>query len=91
MVSTLCDPSEIQGAAAAVSWLRNGRRSKTNSKLSLEKALVRRFGLGGQFPDSSTRILRRHDYPRAIVLFQLVVFIVTMPIAGGKLRCTRVI
>lgn len=36
------------------------RSSKSNSKLSLEKALVRLFGLGGQYPDSSTKILLQH-------------------------------
>jgi hypothetical protein len=37
---------------------REGRLSKTKSKLSLEKVRVRRFGLGGQFPDSSTKFTK---------------------------------
>lgn len=39
------------------------RSSKSNSKLSLEKALVRLFGLGGQYPDSSTKTFSQKRAP----------------------------
>ena len=59
MESPLCEPSEIKELPPSLVWFRDARRSKTKSKLSLEKALVRRFGLGGQFPDSSTKVFAK--------------------------------
>lgn len=42
----------------AVVRLRDARASKLKSKLSLENALFRLFGLGGRYPDSSTNFFQ---------------------------------